>query len=106
MHASTSATLAERIHLTGAYKSIVDKTYVFATGWTPASLFELISKKIRDDPGVENPENCRAGMTRWWICPRKRRSSFSAQWRLHRCSGANGLVNDAPTNRARSRRPE
>jgi pimeloyl-ACP methyl ester carboxylesterase len=43
------ATLAERIHLTGAYKSIVDKTYVFATGWTP-SPFEPISKKIRDDP--------------------------------------------------------
>jgi pimeloyl-ACP methyl ester carboxylesterase len=43
------ATLAERLSLTGAYKAIANKSYIYATGWSP-SPFTRIYRSLLSDP--------------------------------------------------------
>lgn len=44
------AALAERIALTGAYRSVTNKTYVRATGWSP-SPFTPVYEAVASEPG-------------------------------------------------------
>lgn len=45
-----TATLAERLRLSGAYKSITNKTYIYAQGWAP-SPFTPIYERVKAESG-------------------------------------------------------